>query len=93
MFACKEESLNSLKYVVAHTTSVLETVVMLPSVTLQDCRSSLLKKIWAMQANTCTIVKTRKYDIHAPTYKGLKEFHSTNNMEHEFWGFFPYNIK
>jgi hypothetical protein len=38
-------------------------------------------------------VGSSKHDTTTPTYKGLKkEFHSTNNVEYEFW-FCPDDIK
>ena len=49
-----------------------------------------------MQANTSTFcnakVSTCKHGTSASTYKELKEFRSTNNVEHQFW-LCPENIK
>lgn len=49
----------------------------------------LSQRCWAIQANTWTLcnakIKSVNHGTFAPTYKGLNVYHSTNNVEHEFW--------
>ena len=88
--ACIEESLNSAEHGMAHTTSMLETNCPSSHWHIARLPSNSAKRCWAMQANTGSLcnakVGTSKHGTLAPTYKGLKkEYHSTNNVEYEFW--------
>jgi hypothetical protein len=58
--------------------------------------TNFAKRCWAMQTNTMTLcnvkVGTGKHGTPTSMYKGLKEYHSTNNVKYEFW-FCPNDIK
>lgn len=76
--------LNSVEHDVAHTTSMFVT----------DCVSShwhttqfnSAKDLGRCKHRLCAMPKSEdgKHGTAAPTYKGLKEYHSTNNVEYEF---------
>ena len=81
----------------AHITSVLETDCLASKWHIARLPPKLAKQCWTLQAITWTMcnakVGTGKYDIPAPTYKGLKKnFRSPNNVEYKFW-FFHNDIK
>ena len=94
--ACIEESLNFGDHGVAHATCVLETDCLVSQWHIARLPPSLAKKCWTMQPNIGSLcnakINIRRHDILAPTSKGLKEFLSTNNVEHKFW-FCPDDIK
>ena len=73
-----------------HTTFVLETECLVSNWHVVRLPPNSAKRCWALQAITMTMcnakVGSNKHGTLAPTYKGLKkEFHSTNNVEYEFW--------
>jgi hypothetical protein len=94
--ACIKESLVSAKHGVVHTTSMLETHCFSSQWHIARLPTNSAKRCWAMQTNTVTLcnakVGTGKHGTPTPMYKGLKEYHSTNNVKYEFW-FCPDDIK
>lgn len=84
-----DKSLNFAKHDVIHITLVLETDYLASQQHITRLPPNTTKMCWAMQANTFILCNAKvgigKHDIVAPTYKGLKELHSTNNVKYEFW--------